>query len=412
MSEKRADRADLSALRIRRDNEGSSNSPSHLRDRLIRTGAVFAILVFFAIYIMSRIPESSPAVQVAQVTKVYPAQLAAILTATGYVVAQRQAAIASKGTGQLEFLGVEEGDRVKKGEIIARLEHEDVDAALAQARATLEMARATLQQAEAERDEAQLNHQRQQNLLKKGLISQSEYDIAQARFKSRDAAVAAARAQVALSEAAVVSAEVEVENTRIRAPFDGTVLTKNADIGEMVAPFAASANSRGAVVTLADMNSLEVEADVSESNIQRVKVGQSCEIIIDAFPEVRYPGYVHKIVPTADRAKATVLTKIRFKERDDRVLPEMSAKVNFLSETSANDHSTQPFNAVPESAVVQRGGRPVVFVVMGSKVAETPVQTGRKTAGQIEIISGLTADDKVIINPSNGLETGTEIRVE
>jgi len=246
----------------------------------------------------------------------------------------------------------------------------------------------------------------------RGLISKSEYDIAEARFKSADAGVAAGKVQVELSKAAVVSADINVDNTKIRAPFSGTVLTKNADIGEMVAPFAASSNSRSAVVTLADMSSLEVEADVSESNIQRVRAGQSCEIILDAFPEIRYPGYVHKIVPTADRAKATVLTKIRFEKLDEKVLPEMSAKVNFLSKSLEGNDESQPFTAVPKKAILKRNGMDVVFWVRGGSVTETPVSTGRAFGGQIEILSGVSNGDKVVLNPSEDLKSGMMINIE
>ncbi|MFQ5770982.1 MAG: efflux RND transporter periplasmic adaptor subunit, partial [bacterium] len=242
--------------------------------------------------------------------------------------------------------------------------------------------------------------------------SESDYDIAEARYKSAEAAVAAAKAQIELAQATVVAAEVDVENTNIRAPFDGTVLTKNADIGEMVAPFAASSNSRGAVVTIADMNSLEVEADVSESNIHKVRPGQYCEIILDAFPNHRYPGFVHKIVPTADRAKATVLTKIRFSERDEKVLPEMSAKVNFLARTlKENDHDLAPRTAVSKSAIITRNGEKVVFVVRDNVLIETPISTGKEFGGLIEIIRGVSNGDTVVLNPTDDFSSGLKIKV-
>lgn len=411
MAEKKAHSADLSVLRINRDAEhGQGNSSS--KNKTMGLISLVVIVLVCIIYVFTKNTNSSPSLSTAEVTMVYPSQSDATLTASGYVVAQRQAAVASKGTGRLEFLGVEEGDEVKTGQIIAQLEHDDVDAALEQSRANLEMAKATLKQHEADLNEAKLHHDRQKNLVEKGLISQSEYDIAEARFKSAEAAVAAAQAQIELSQAVLVSAEVDVENTRIRAPFDGTVLTKNADIGEMVAPFAASSNSRGAVVTIADMNSLEVEADVSESNIQRVRLGQACEIILDAFPSQRYPGFVHKIVPTADRAKATVLTKIRFKERDEKVLPEMSAKVHFLSSSDDSDGSMKPLVAIPKNALTKRDDRQVVFVVRGKSVTETPVAIGREFPGKIEIVSGLSVGERVVINPTDDLKTGATIKIE
>jgi RND family efflux transporter MFP subunit len=339
---------------------------------------------------------------------VRPYQTDAILTATGYVVAQRQAAIASKATGRLQYLAVEEGDPVIKGDLIAQLEHDDVDAAHSQALANLKMANATLEQRQAELYEAELHQKRQQDLLAKGLISDSEFEIADARYKSALAAVSAGKAQVEMYRAAVRSAHVDVENTKIRAPFDGTVLSKDADIGEMVAPFAASINSRGAVVTIADMSSLEVEADVSESNIQYVYVGQQCEIILDAFPAVRYAGHVHKIVPTADRAKATVLTKIRFDERDERVLPEMSSKVDFL-QTSQKQEQAEPFLGVTKSAVTTRDGREIVLTVRDNTISVSPVKTGKELAGKVEILAGLSLGDIVVSEPLKELTTGSRV---
>jgi len=409
MSEKRTKTADLSALQINRDDD-FDNEDSGINYKLITTILVILLVIVSAFLFLRAGSGKADTYEFAKVSNVFPSVNESVLTASGYVVAQRQAAIASKGTGRMEYLGVEEGDAVKKGQIIAQLEHDDMDAALRQAEANLSVAKATLLQNQADLNEAELNFNRQKDLLEKGLISKSEFDIAEARFKSAHARVEAAKAQIELAEASVVAAEVNVENTRIRAPFDGTVLTKNADVGEIVAPFAASSSSKGAVVTIADMNSLEVEADVSESNIQRVTMGQNCEIVLDAFPNYRYPAYVHKIVPTADRAKATVLTKIRFKERDEKVLPEMSAKVNFLSEAaSENDKDMQPFKAVPKTALTKRNGQDAVFVIEENKAVLKKVQLGREFAGKVEILSGLELGDTVILNPPKDLESGKEI---
>ncbi len=408
MTERKAGTADLSALRIDHDSDGDSRKPARMNRVLV---AVVLVLLAGAALGYVCAGESRPSVtyKVTDVVRVYPSQSEAVLTASGYVVAQRQAAIASKGTGRLQFLRVEEGDEVSAGQVIAQLEHEDVDAALAQAQANLSMSRANLNQKNADFAEARINYERQQGLLAKGLISQAEFDIAEARFKSAAAAVEASKAEIELSLARLKSAQVEVENMRIRAPFAGTVLSKNADEGEMVAPFAASASSRAAVVTIADMSSLEVEADVSEANIHKVRTGLSCEIILDAFPDVRYPGFVHKIVPTADRAKATVMTKIRFREKDDRVLPEMSAKVNFLSGERTGD-AGNAVTAVPASAVASRNGGKVVFQVQKNRANVVPVETGRKLGNRIEIISGVAPGDKVVLNPDEDLSDGAEIK--
>ncbi|MGH9892493.1 MAG: efflux RND transporter periplasmic adaptor subunit [bacterium] len=343
----------------------------------------------------------SPGVEVQLATASFssPAQASAVLTASGYVVADRKAAVASKGTGRLVYLGVEEGDRVKRGQVIARLEDDDVVAALNRAKENLRLSEADLK-------DAQRSLERQRVLIEKQLVAPAEYDAAEARYKRVVASIEAARATVKEAEAAV-------ENTRIVAPFDGTVLSKNADVGEIVAPLAGAAGSRGAVVTIADMSSLEVEADVSEASITRVVSGQPCEITLDAYPERHYAGYVDKVVPTADRAKATVMVKIKFQSYDQRVLPEMSAKITFLPPgTKDLAKMFQPVLTVPASAVATRNGRQVVYRVEKDKAVEVPVVLGREMGGQIEIQQGLKAGEKVIASVDEKIRPGTRIAVK
>jgi RND family efflux transporter MFP subunit len=242
--------------------------------------------------------------------------------------------------------------------------------------------------------------------VKSGLTSRAEVEGANARFKR-------VKASIMSAQAALTEAEVALENTRIRAPFDGTVLTKNADVGEVVAPFGAASNSRGAVVSMADMNSLEVEADVSESNITRVRIGQPTDIVLDAYPQVRYQGFVNKIVPTADRAKATVLTKVRFKERDERVLPEMSAKVTFLSKEADSATARQkPVLTVPITSVTSRDGRNVVLLVRENIISEVPVTTGVRLGDRIEVLEGVFERDQVVTRPLPDLKTATKVKVK
>jgi RND family efflux transporter MFP subunit len=362
---------------------------------LIGGGVALLLVAAFFFFRGSFAPAAE--VDVATASLTYASQANSLLTASGYIVAQQKAAVASKGTGRLVYLGVEEGDRVKKGQIIARLEDQDVQAALASAKANHELAQADLQDATQWRD-------RQRKMFATNLSSQSDVDAAEARYMRVQATIKAA-------EAAIKGAEVSVSNTLIRAPFDGTVLTKSADVGEVVAPFAASAASKAAVVTLADMSSLQVEADVSESNITRVKAGQPCEIVLDAYPGVRYPGTVHKIVPTADRAKATVLTKVRFNKLDERVLPEMSAKVNFLSkELEASQAEAKPKLTVPISSVVTRDGKEVVLLVRENEVTETRVKTAESIGDKIVIAEGLSQGDQVLLRPDPGLKSGSKIK--
>ena len=183
-------------------------------------------------------------------------------------------------------------------------------------------------------------------------------------------------------------------------------------MGEVVAPFAAGASSRVAVVTIADMSSLEVEADVSESNIERIVVDQPCEISLDAYPERHYSGYVHKVVPTADRAKATVLTKIRFTDRDDRVLPEMSAKVHFLSKPITDDRDMKPKLVIDRSAIATRNGKTLAFVVRDQTLEEINVELGVSMDRMVEVKAGLSAGDKVVLHPLESLQTGSKVKVK
>ena len=386
---------DLSSLRIDRAAHGpqAPRKSKPIKKLLVWGGIVGALVLGF---IMLR-AWFSPAVEVqlATVSLTSPSQANAVLTASGYVVARRKAAVASKGTGRLVFLGVEEGDKVRKGQVIARLEDADVVAARDRARENLRLAEADLY-------DARKNLDRMRILLKQEAIAPVEVDVADARYKRVVASIESAKYGVR-------EADVAVDNTRIIAPFDGTVLKKNADIGEIVAPLAGAVSSKAAVVTIADMSSLEVDADVSEANITRVSAQQNCEITLDAYPQHRYPGYVSNIVPTADRAKATVMVKIRFKQYDQRVLPEMGAKITFLAAGSSVDATEKAILTVPAAAVATRDGRQIVFQIKDDQAVEIPVTTGRKVGSSIEITGGLKDGDKVISKADDKIKTGTKV---
>jgi RND family efflux transporter MFP subunit len=395
MNESHPENADLSALRI--DRKHKSDAPRRGRKWLPLLWLLAPIIVYFGY--QTTIKKITPAtkVQTARAQLLSGTDAAAELVATGYVVAQIKAAVASKGSGRLEVLNVEEGDKVKAGAVLAILDNSDI-------RADLDYAKAGLLAARADSVEASINLSRQKNLIKADATTQDVVDAATAAF---DRAVA----NMHVRRASIRSVEVALENTIIRAPFDGTVLTKNADVGEMVTPFASASSSKGAVVTIADMSSLEVEADVSESNIYKVKVGQPCEIVLDAYPGVRYQGYVKKIVPTADRSRATVLTKIGFKNIDDKVLPEMSARVNFLPVAEKQTDDEKPTLVVAKSAMTTREGGKVVFKVVGDYVQETPVEAGRELGQMTEIITGLFSGDVVVVSPPGGMKTGDKVEL-
>jgi len=344
--------ADLAGLRINRAPQGAkvprgSRSSGKIIGWLVALALILAVAFFFKDFFNSGVE-----VQLATASLTSPSEVNAVLTASGYVVARRKAAVASKGTGRLVFLGVEEGDKVNKGQVIARLEDADVVAAR-------EHARQNLRLAEADLYEAKKNLERTRILVEKEMIAQAEYDVAEARYKRVVATIEAAK--FALREA-----DVAVQNTRIVAPFNGTVLKKNADVGEIVAPLAGAASSRAAVVTIADMSSLEVDADVSEANITRVMPDQPCEITLDAYPQRRYPGYVANIV-------------------------------------------SEPVLAVPAAAVAERDGRQVVFQITDNRAEEVPVTVGRKLGGSVEIKSGLKEGDKVIAKVDERIKAGAKV---
>ena len=398
---------DISKLKI--EKSGKLVKPRNIKKRLVIGGGLLVLLVSGVLY-FSGIIAPSMTVDVTTISYIYPSQTISMLNASGYIVAQRKAAVASKVTGRLVSLMVEEGSRVRKGQVIARLENEDVTASRNQVEANLNSSRAALEQAKVERDDALREYTRFKRLVAGGYIAQSQFDTSDARYRRAIAAVAAAEAARNAGSAALQGAGVAIEYTLIRAPFDAVVLTKNADIGDIVTPIGAAANAKAAVVTIADMNSLEVEVDVSETNIASIKVGQPCDIQLDALPNIRFQGEVHAVVPTVDRSKATVLVKVRFLDKDPRMLPEMSAKVSFLSRKLAPEE-LKPRLAALQNTVLHRGDRSFVFIVQGDRVKESPITVGQKLGDMIEIVSGLNPGDRVVLKPLQGMKDGVKIKI-
>ena len=301
--------SDLSQLKIDRIELTKKKS------LLKRHGWWLAIVVVAALVVLMQSQAPVP-VKTASVVNLWPSQVIAELNATGYVVAQRKAAVASKASGRLEWLGVREGSVVKRGEKIAELENSDLVAQVDQAKANVLVSRSQLREAEAALHNAKLSFDRAKDLIKDKLISRADYDLSEANFAQAKAAVGAREAALVSAQAAVRGVEVALQNTRILAPFDGVVISKNANVGDVVSPFNTGLDSKGAVVDMADMNTLEVEADVSESSLAKVHIGQPCEIVLDALPDVRLLGEVASMVPSVDRSKATVMFKIKFIETD------------------------------------------------------------------------------------------------
>lgn len=397
--------ADLSALKINRDIKTSSNG----NKKYIYIGLFLLIMIGYW-YIKQNTAITVKTIQIIENSGIGQD---AVLTGQGYVVAQVKAAISSKATGRLQELFVIEGDKVQKGMIIGRIESNDVQANLNQQKAQIAVLNASLANAQAELEDAHSAYIRQQSLLQNKVGTQSEFDAAQGRWKRALAQVSAAQAQINAQQAAIASAQVLVENTIIRAPFDGTVLSKNANVGEVITALGAAAGSRGAVVTLADMSSLEVEADVSESSLSKILPNMPVEISVSAIADKKYKGFVNKIIPTADRGKGTVQIKIRFNEIDERVLPEMGAKVNFLRQTNVNEVQEPAKILIPTSSILTVNGKKTVFIVGdGSKATEQIIKTGAIFGEFTEVKQGLLPGASLIISAIEKLSSGSAITIE
>lgn len=383
-------------------------TPSRSGRRSWLRGAVAAVVcAAIALALLFFLRGRPVAIETVSVVQFFPTQSFTLLNSSGYVVAQRKAAVASKTTGRLEWIGVEEGSRVSGGQIIARLENRDSEAVLRQAEAALQNSKTVLEQSKAELADAGQSFRRQQELLGQGIVSQAEYDAAEARFKRSAAQAAGGEAGIRSAQAALQGARVNLDYSLIRAPFDAVVLTKNADVGDIITPLGAAANAKAAVVTIADLDSLQVEADVSESNLYQVKKGQPCEITLDALPGSRFRGVVHTVVPTADRSKASVMVKIRFLERDERIYPEMSAKVAFL-EREALPEDKKARIVVNPAAIVSVAGREGVYLVKGERVVFTPVVRGARLGDLVEV-SGVKSGDKLALKPLEKLKDGAAV---
>jgi RND family efflux transporter MFP subunit len=318
------------------------------------------------------------------------------ITANGYVVARTKASVSAKILGRLSWIGVTEGSEVKSGAIIARIEDSDYQAALAVARANILQFQAQI--AQAKRDLSRSRSLREQNL-----IADAELENAQTKLDVLTAQLGSARAQAKVAEA-------NLENTLVRAPFSGTVLRKDAELGEIVAPSSAGGGlTRTAIVTMADLRTLEVEVDVNEAYIAQVRGGQEARITLDAYPDTAFSGRVRQVVPTADRQKATVLVKVSILDHDPRILPEMGAKVVFESRGAAAAAAPRRV-LVPEGAVVRAGGDAYVWTVDDGRVRHVNVDVGAPRGERLEIRQGLAGGESLVLEPPATLRDGQKVR--
>ncbi|HEV7991919.1 MAG TPA: efflux RND transporter periplasmic adaptor subunit [Gemmatimonadaceae bacterium] len=410
--------ADLSKLRIDR---AAPPAPvrSALRGNLILFGIALVVLATTYVVVKSR---AVPVVQVATASVGGGAGTASAgatsVTANGYVVARTKASVSAKTAGRLAFLGVSEGSYVHRGDIIARLDNADFQASVAQAEANIATADASVIEATSDRDQSirDANRIREIRTRNPNLMSQQDLETATSRAAQAEARYSAAVARKRSAEAGLRLAQASNENTIIRAPFTGTVLRKDAEVGEVVAPSVGGGLTRGAVVTMADLSTLEVEVDVNEAYIGRIASGRQARITLDAYPDTTFRGNVRQVVPTADRQRATVQVKVAIDDHDARILPEMGAKVDFLEPVQpaagAGAAPAKPSVRVPSAAVKADGSASYVWLVRDGKLAKRPVTTGPVSGGFLEIRSGLNGGEQLLVGgvetPSEGMRVKTQ----
>jgi RND family efflux transporter MFP subunit len=407
---------DLSRLRINRDSPPSGPRGPGRRAIIV---VVAAVLLAAAAFVLVR-RGSVVTVETVVATPLGVAGGAEVtgataVTANGYVVARTRASVAAKVAGRLASLSVDEGTPVKEGDVIARLESADYQAAVGEARANLATARAVLAEAVAAREQADRDAERVRGIAAQGegLIAPQELETAVSNAAQSAARARAAQARVDAAAASLRFAQASLENTVVRAPFTGTVLRKDAEVGEVVAPSVGGGLTRGAVVTMADLETLEVEVDVNEAYIGRVSHGQDARITLDAYPDTSFAGTVRQIVPTADRQRATVQVKVSITDRDPRILPEMGARVDFIAPEPAGGGEVAagpPRFRLPAAAVREMDGRTVVWLVRDGRLEPREVTAGPVSADYREIRSGLAGGERVLTGGVDAPEAGMRVK--
>lgn len=402
---------DLAALRIERApiaDEGGGRWIKWVVILVMLGGAGYAAWAWFT----RDIPAE---VEVVTVTQRAAGTQASVLNASGYVTARRRATISSKVTGKLVEVNVEEGMAVRQGQVLARLDDAAHRAGLALALAQLEAARGAVRETEVRLAEARLTLGRRTQLAADGIVTQAEVDQAKAEVDSLVARIASSREQVNVAASQVALQQTDLDNTIIRAPFSGVAISKDAQAGEMVSPVSAGGGfTRTGISTIVDMKSLEIEVDVNESYINRVRPSQDVTAVLDAYPDFQIPARVITTVPTADRQKATVLVRIGFLDLDPRILPDMGVKVTFLRDADDADvPAAQPTSLVPASAVRTDGDQRHVFVVRADNTVERrAVRTGGTDGDRLEVIAGLKSGERVVVAPPPALADGARVTVK
>jgi RND family efflux transporter MFP subunit len=399
----------LQQLRIDRGGEPVSGG----RGRLWLAAA--AALLIAAAGLWYWLPPSGVPIHiaVAQPVSTDAAGAASILDASGYVVARRQATVASKITGRLVDLRIEEGDHVQAGQIIAKLDDTNIRAALDQSGAQLSFAKAGLEETQVNLTNAQRDYDRQKSLLAGHFVSQSAVDNAQTSVDALRAQLATQRRNVDVAERGVNVAQRNLDDTTVRAPFAGVVTVKAAQPGEIVSPISAGGGfTRTGIGTIVDMESLEIQVDVNENFINRVAPDQKVTARLNAYPDWQIPAHVIAVIPTADRSKGTVMVRIGLDQKDARILPEMGVRVSFLAAALTDDG--RPVNGVslPGNAVQISGATGVVFVVHDTTLERRAVRLGSANNDKVTVVSGLAAGERVAVGDVAALKDGATVRVE
>jgi RND family efflux transporter MFP subunit len=400
----------LNQLRIDR---GSESAPS--RAGKLWLAGIVTILVIAAIVAWLWSRPGAVRVHVATAQPIAGgASEGSILDASGYVVARRQATVASKITARMVELDIEEGDHVKAGQIIAKLDDTNIRAALNQSSAQLDFAKASLAETEVNLANAQRDYERQKSLLKGHFVSQAAVDNAQTTFDGLRAQLATQRSNVEVVAEGMKVAQRNLDDTIIRAPFSGIVTVKAAQPGEMVSPISAGGGfTRTGIGTIVDMDSLEFQVDVNENFINKVRADQKVSAKLNAYPDWLIPGHVIAVIPTADRSKGTVTVRIALDQKDSRVLPEMGVRVSFLAEPTAGADSKPAVGVnVPGNAVQASGETGVVFILRGDIVERRAVRLGASSGDNATVLSGLTAGDRLAVGDFTQLKDGAKVRVE
>ncbi len=398
----RASRLDLSKLRIvEADRRGSRRLPWRL--------LTLAVLLAFAgtgYWWYGR----TPVVEVASV-RVVPAGRPAVLNASGYVTPRRRATIAAKITGLVKEVLAEEGMHVQAGQVLATLDDSDARARLLAAEAERNATEATLADLRVNLANAERDRRRSEELWKDGAISEQSVDQTRTAVDSLRARIALAQERVRAAEAQARVAAQDLENTIIRAPFAGLVVSKDAQRGEMVSPVSAGGGfTRTGIATVVDMTSLEIEVDVNESSLVKVAPGQPVQAALDAYPDWKIPGHVRTIIPTADRQKATVKVRVAFDRLDPRILPDMGVKVTFLGPESPAAQAGTPRAVVPRAAIREEGGNHVVYVLRDGRVERRVVRLGEARDSEQEVTGVLADGEQVVVNGPDGLKDGQRVQ--